>query len=89
MRECGLDPENAETFVFISDGEAFTRSEAALRLAGHLRGGWRVLRVFRLLPRPIRDWAYDVLARNRYRWFGQYDTCMVPSPEIRERFIVD
>ena len=89
MRELGIDPEDAETFVFISDGKAFTKSDAALMLAQHLRGGWRILRVFRLLPRPVRDWAYGVLARNRYRWFGRYDKCMVPSPEFRERFIVD
>lgn len=89
MREFGIDPDDAETFIFISDGEALTKSDAALKLAQHLRGGWRVLRIFRFLPRPVRDWAYDILARNRYRWFGQYDTCMVPSTEIRDRFILD
>ncbi len=89
MREFGIDPDDAETFIFISDGEALTKSDAALRLAQHLRGGWRALRLFRFLPRPVRDWGYDILARNRYRWFGRYDTCMVPSPEIRDRFIVD
>lgn len=89
MREFGFDPDDAETFIFISDGEALTKSDAALRLAQHLRGGWRVLRLFRFVPRPVRDWGYDILARNRYRWFGRYDTCMVPSTEIRDRFIVD
>ena len=89
MQELGIDPEDAETFVFISNGQALTKSEAALEIAQHLRCGWRALRVFRFLPRPVRDSAYGVLARNRYRWFGRYDTCMVPSAEIRDRFIND
>jgi len=89
MQELGINPEDAETFIFVSDGQALTKSEAALGIAQHLRGGWRALRIFRFLPRPIRDWAYGVLARNRYRWFGRYDTCMVPSANIRDRFIND
>ena len=89
MREFGFDPKDAETFIFISDGEALTKSDAALKLARHLRGGWRFLWFFRFLPRPVRDWGYGVLARNRYRWFGRYDTCMVPSAETCERFIID
>ena len=89
MREFGIDPDDAATFIFISDGEALTKSDAALKLAEHLGGGWRALRLFRFLPRPVRDWGYDILARNRYRWFGRYDTCMVPSTENRDRFIVD
>ncbi len=89
MRELGIDPEDAETFVFISDGEAFVKSAAALKVAKHLGGGWRILRVFGVLPRSVLDWGYNILARNRYRWFGRYDTCMVPSPEISDRFIDD
>jgi predicted DCC family thiol-disulfide oxidoreductase YuxK len=89
MRELGIDPSDAETFVFISNGNALTKSDAALALANHLRGGWRILRIFRFLPRSFRDWGYGILARNRYRWFGRYDTCMVPSPEVRDRFIND
>ncbi len=89
MREFGLDPDHPETFVFVSEGNALTKSDAALALIDHLKGGWRILRVFRLLPRSVRDWGYGIFARNRYRWFGRYDTCMVPSPEIRDRFIND
>ena len=89
MQELGLDPRDAETFVLIVDNEAFVKSDAAIRLSGYLRGGWKLLRVFRIVPRPIRDWAYGVFARNRYRWFGRYDQCMVPSMEIRDRFVID
>ena len=89
MQELGLDPGDAETFVLIVDKEAFVKSDAAIRLSEYLRGGWKLLRVFRIVPRPIRDWAYGRFARNRYRWFGRTEQCMVPSVEIRDRFVID
>jgi predicted DCC family thiol-disulfide oxidoreductase YuxK len=63
------------------------RSEAALRLAQHLGGFWRVALVARLIPRGLRDAAYDLFARHRYRWFGRADQCELPSPADRRRFI--
>lgn len=87
MREFGIDPAQTRTFVVIADGRAYVRSDAAIRVARFLRGPWKLLGVVRIVPRPIRDWAYDVVARNRYRWFGRYEACMVPAPELRERFI--
>jgi predicted DCC family thiol-disulfide oxidoreductase YuxK len=63
------------------------RSEAALRVAAYLGGWWKLLLVFRTMPRPLRDFYYDLFARYRYRLFGKYDTCPVPSPEVRSRFI--
>lgn len=89
MRELGIDPEDAETFVFVSGGEAFVKSDAAFELTRHLRSPWRALGVFRILPRRLRDWGYDVFARNRYRWFGRFDECMVPSRGNMARFIMD
>jgi len=89
LRELGIDPEDAQTFVVISGGEALIKSDAALSLMNHLRGGWKALRILGVLPRPMRDWAYGVVARNRYRWFGRFDQCMVPSPEVQDRFITD
>jgi len=89
MQELGLDPRDAETFVLIVDNEALVKSDAAIRLSKYLRGGWKLLSVFRIVPRPIRDWAYGIFARNRYRWFGRTDQCMVPSMEIRDRFVID
>jgi predicted DCC family thiol-disulfide oxidoreductase YuxK len=87
MRELGLDPDDAKTFVLIADGKAYLRSDAAIRVTRYLAGGWRLLGAIRIIPRPLRDWAYDFVARNRYRWFGRFETCMVPTPELRARFI--
>ena len=66
---------------------AFVRSEAALRIARQLRFPWPILFWLVIVPRPLRDWAYDVVARNRFRWFGRRDVCMVPGPETRDRFL--
>ena len=89
LRELGYDPDDARTFVLISGGRAYVRSDAAIELARYLAGGWRALRWLKIIPRPLRDWGYDVVARNRYRWFGRYDTCLVPGAETRKRFIMD
>lgn len=64
------------------------RSAAVLLLLDYLGGPWRVLLVAALIPRPIRDWLYDRLARVRYRLFGRFDACPVPPPEVRARFLV-
>lgn len=89
LSEYGFSAVDVTTFVLVSDGKAYTRSSAALRIAKHFRGPWKLVRALWLIPRPLRDWMYDVLARNRYRWFGKTDTCMVPTPELRARFLYD
>lgn len=87
MREHGFDPGDVKSFVLVADGRAYSKSDAAIRITRHLRGAWRALAVMKAVPRPVRDWAYDRVAGNRYRWFGRTDACMVPTPELRARFI--
>jgi predicted DCC family thiol-disulfide oxidoreductase YuxK len=87
MREFGIEPTQMKTFVVIADGRAYVRSDAAVRVAGFLRGAWTLLGLIRIVPRPIRDYAYDVVARNRYRWFGRHDACLAPTRRLQERFI--
>lgn len=65
----------------------YVRSEAALKVAAYLGGFWRVFLAAKVLPRAARDYLYDLFARNRYRVFGKYDTCMLPPPEVRSRFL--
>lgn len=89
MRELGVDPQDARTFVLIADHRAYVKSDAVVRIAAYLRGRWKLLALLRVIPRPLRDWAYDLIARNRYRWFGRRDACMVPGPELKARFIED
>ena len=65
----------------------FVRSSAALRLASYLGGAWKLFLVFHILPAPLRDFFYDLFARNRYRFFGKYDACMLPDAKVRSRFL--
>jgi len=87
MREHGLDPEALSSVVVIEDGQAWQESSAALRIARHLPGGWKLLRIFTVIPRPLRDAVYRWVARNRYRWFGKRSTCRLATPAERERFL--
>lgn len=87
LTERGLDPKALDSVVVV-DGDRFYReSDAALRIARDLKGAWKALSVFRVIPRPVRDWAYRLIARNRYRWFGKSETCWLPTPELRGRFL--
>lgn len=83
----GIDPEVLETFALVVGDRAFLRSEAALETAIRLGGPWRLLAVFKLVPRIVRDAFYKFIARNRYRWFGQRESCMIPTPALRQRFL--
>ena len=65
----------------------YVRSEGALRVARYLGGAWHLARAVAIVPRFLRDWAYDAFARIRYRVFGKYDSCPIPTPEQRARFI--
>jgi predicted DCC family thiol-disulfide oxidoreductase YuxK len=87
LQEFGFDPDAITTFVFIESGQALVRSDAALAVAGHLRMPWRMLGMLRIVPRFIRDRVYDMFARNRYRFFGRRESCLVPTAEIRARFL--
>lgn len=83
----GFKNDYLGSMVFVENGKAYTRSTAALHIATYLGGGWPLLKVLLLVPRFIRDAAYDLIARNRYRWFGKKESCMVPGPAIRAKFI--
>ncbi|MFO1317252.1 MAG: thiol-disulfide oxidoreductase DCC family protein [Burkholderiales bacterium] len=87
LRESGFDPGTVGTFVLVSDGSCHVKSDAALRVARFLRMPWRALAALRIVPRPLRDGVYDAVARNRYRWFGRTDACMVPSASVSGRFL--
>ena len=87
LARAGLPAGTADTFVLVENKAIFTRSAAALKVAARLRWPWPLCGIFWLLPQSIRDWAYRLVARNRYRWFGQKDTCWVPGPEIAGRFL--
>ncbi|MCB0600339.1 MAG: DUF393 domain-containing protein [Saprospiraceae bacterium] len=77
-----------DSVLFWKDGKIYDRSSAVLEILAILPRPWRWLWIFRIIPRPWRDTIYDWIARNRYRWFGTYATCPMPSKAIRDRFIL-
>ncbi|MEW5927897.1 MAG: thiol-disulfide oxidoreductase DCC family protein [Gemmatimonadota bacterium] len=87
LRRHGLDPTDLFSVILVEGGRAYARSDAALRIARGLTGPWRAAGALRAVPRPLRDAAYGWVARNRYRWFGKQEACMIPTPELRARFL--
>jgi predicted DCC family thiol-disulfide oxidoreductase YuxK len=88
--EVGATPPAAvdpDTIIVIVNGRAVERSDAALAIASRLPFPWPMFGVLRILPRGLRDWLYRLVAKNRYRWFGKSETCMMPTPELRARFL--
>jgi predicted DCC family thiol-disulfide oxidoreductase YuxK len=83
----GIDAAALESIVLIEDGRVWRQSDAALRIARKLDGAWPLLALLQVVPRFIRDRVYARVAANRYRWFGRKDSCMVPTPELRARFL--
>ncbi len=80
-------PTVPESIVYIAGDRAYRSSGAALRIAGKLGFPWNLAILFLAIPSPIRDLAYQFIARNRYRWFGKEEACLLPRPEWRERFL--
>ena len=83
----GMPLHENETLVLVEGNSYRIKSSAALRIARRLSGFWPLLYVLLIAPRPLRDFCYDVVARNRYRWFGRRDECYVPTEEQQDRFL--
>lgn len=80
-------PANLNSFILVDGDQCHYKSSAALRICKDLTIGWKLFYYLLIVPRPIRDYFYTIIAKNRYKWFGKKDSCMLPSPEIRKRFL--
>jgi predicted DCC family thiol-disulfide oxidoreductase YuxK len=87
LAEAGAHVELPDSIVLLDAEGVHVRSDAALRIAARLRAPWPLLAAFRVVPRALRDPIYDFVARHRYGWFGKRDACLVPTPELRARFL--
>ncbi|MEO8601222.1 MAG: thiol-disulfide oxidoreductase DCC family protein [bacterium] len=83
----GRDARDVDTVCLLDGATLRIKSDAVLAILKHLGSVWRLASAARVVPRPLRDLGYDVLARHRYRWFGRFDQCALPPPELRERFL--
>jgi predicted DCC family thiol-disulfide oxidoreductase YuxK len=79
--------QDLDTFVLVENGKIYNRSTAALRVARKLPGLWPLLYLFIVVPRFIRDGVYRYISANRYKWFGKKESCMIPTAELRQKFI--
>ena len=87
IKKYDIDTLDTETFLLIKNEQCFVFSSAALEVTKDLSGLWRILNVLRFVPKVIRDFVYRVVARNRYKLFGKKEVCMVPTDELKARFI--
>tara|TARA_R100000935_G_scaffold24476_1_gene44026 strand:- start:142 stop:561 length:420 start_codon:yes stop_codon:yes gene_type:complete len=88
VKERGIDPAKLDSIILIEPGVVYyEKSTAALNIAKELSGGYSLMRVFLYLPSGFRDAIYNIIANNRYKWFGKKDSCMIPTPELKSKFL--
>ncbi len=87
VTEHGIDTSKTDSIILIDNNKAYTKSTAALRIAKNLSGAYPLLYGFIIIPNFIRDWVYDFIAKNRYKWYGKKDSCMIPTPELKAKFL--
>jgi predicted DCC family thiol-disulfide oxidoreductase YuxK len=87
LKSYDLQTDTGESIILIEQGTVYIRSSAALRIAKKMDGAWPLMYIFMAVPRFIRDPAYNIIAKNRYKWFGRTEECRVPTPELQELFL--
>ncbi|WP_425451971.1 thiol-disulfide oxidoreductase DCC family protein [Bacillus taeanensis] len=87
LKQFALPTDDFNSFVYVKGDTYYTKSTAALFVVKRLSGLWQLLFAAMILPKPIRDKLYDLIAKNRYKLFRKRDTCMMPTPELKKRFL--
>ncbi|GJM14684.1 MAG: hypothetical protein DHS20C13_00110 [Thermodesulfobacteriota bacterium] len=87
ISELDIPNDTMDSIILVENNKQYFKSSAVLRICKKLGGLWSLLYMFILVPVSIRDYFYDIVARNRYRWFGKRENCMVPSKELESRFL--
>lgn len=82
-----IDTSKVDSIILLDGDKYYVRSTAALKIARELSGLYPLFYIFMIVPNFIRNWVYDIIARNRYRWYGKKDSCMVPTPELKKKFL--
>lgn len=89
MMKGDFQSEDLKTFILLLNERFYTKSTAALTVCRYLSGLWPLLYGFIIVPKFIRDFIYNIISRNRYKWFGKKESCMVPTPELKSKFLND
>jgi len=86
-KELGIDVSKLDSILlYVPDESYYSKSTAALKIAKEFSGYWKILQIGTLLPDFFNDFFYDYIARNRYKWFGRKEKCMIPTPSIKAKF---
>ena len=88
LQEHNLSTKEFDSFVLIDNGKVYKKSAASLRVMNRLPWYWKEAQILRIVPTVFRDAIYDFIASNRYKWFGKKDQCMIPTREMRSKFLV-
>lgn len=87
LQTAQMPTQEINTVVLYESGKFYTHSDVGLRVARHLGGWWTLFIILKIIPKLLRDRIYNWVARNRYRWFGKQESCMIPKPELKARFL--
>jgi len=87
LRKNGMSETNLKTVILLKNGRTYTHSDVALEMSRELGGIWSLFYVFKIIPKFLRDKIYDWVATNRYKWFGEKESCWIPTPELKARFL--
>lgn len=87
MQECSLEEKAISSVILIDQEKVYTKTDAVIQIANRLSGWPRLFSFIKFIPKPIRDFGYDLIAKNRYTLFGKKDNCMIPDASIRNRFL--
>jgi predicted DCC family thiol-disulfide oxidoreductase YuxK len=87
FQQHNLPSADFDSFVLIDNQKTYLRSSASLHVFKKLPWYWQWTQIFWIVPRPVRDAVYNLVARNRYKWFGKKESCMIPTPEVKARFL--
>ena len=82
-----IDQKAIGSVILIDNEKLYTKTDAVIQIASHLSGWPSLFRFLKLIPKPIRDFGYDLIAKNRYTFFGKKENCMIPEASIRHRFL--
>ncbi|MGO4911963.1 MULTISPECIES: thiol-disulfide oxidoreductase DCC family protein [unclassified Leeuwenhoekiella] len=87
LKKHKIDPQKTDSIILVEEDKVSVKSTAALRISRFLDKGYPLLYGFMIIPGFIRNYVYDFIARNRYKWFGKKESCMIPTPELKSRFL--
>ena len=87
LKKFHLNVKDFDSIILVENGKHYERSSAVLKIVKKFPGLWKLLYLFIIVPKPLRDFVYDIIADNRYKWFGKKESCRVPTPELKEKFL--